>query len=348
MKKLLLNFFSFILKRLIKIAPPAVVNENKELFLSKIDSYNNAFNSIITRPKYAEQLDRNKEIIPANKRTAIVLQGPVVHKDNFTVETVKIYKKHYPDHLIIISTWNDLDSITKSKLEELEVELILNEKPEKNGSLNINLQITSSKNGILKAKEAGCDFVYKTRADQRFYAINLTSYLISMISNQRNTDIQVKYKLVTASMTTLKYRPYGVGDMFMFGSVGDMLLYWDSVLDQRDLNRNDIPKLSVSETARLKLAETYLCTNFLDKIGYPYDFTLQDSWNVYSNYFQIIDFEMINLFWYKYNWRNESRFDYSKSHTYSLLNTISFHGIANNEYKIPKESDLNQPEGGEL
>lgn len=305
------------------ISPPVVIHNSKDVFLQKLDIYSSGFNSISFRPKYSDQIGESKNFSKQKEKVAIVIQGPIIEEDKFTFETVKLYQKNYSDHILIVSTWSDISSQLIEDFRSLNIELVLNEKPSCSGSLNVNFQITSTLNGLRKAKELGCEFAYKTRSDQRFYEKNVTQFLISCITkNPLNEHIEyLKHKLISCSMTTLKYRPYGIGDMFMFGYIDDILLYWDSKLDSRNLSKDSIPLLSVYETAKLKLAETYFCTNFLDKINYRYDFTLLDSRKVYAKFFFIVDYDQINLFWFKYDWRNETRFKYWRDHSYELYNS---------------------------
>ncbi len=343
MKKIIARILTFVVRWAVKISPPVVANAIKEDFLLKIDKYTNGFNSITFRPKNAEQVDSYNHN-SLSEKVAFVIQGPIVENESFTLETVKLYKKKYPGHLIIVSTW---EGISEKVYQQLEAEAIvlLNQKPSKVGALNVNLQIESTKKGILKAKELGCDFVYKTRTDQRFYSVEMTPYFLDLLRKESLKSLGLNHKLISASMTTLKYRPYGIGDMFMFGQIDDMLLYWDSVFDERTLTKDDIPVLSISETAKLKLAETYLCTNFLDKINYSYDFTLADSWRVYQTYFLIIDHEVLNLFWYKYDWRNETRFEYFKSHTFELFKSKDRMLFS---YELADEDVMSKIEGGRI
>ncbi len=40
---------------------------------------------------------------------AIAMQGPLLLKNNFTLETLKLYKKYFQNALIILSTWEGED-----------------------------------------------------------------------------------------------------------------------------------------------------------------------------------------------------------------------------------------------
>jgi hypothetical protein len=49
-----------------------------------------------------------------------------------------------------------------------------------------------------------------------------------------------------------------------------------------------------------RVCETYLCTEYLHKIGFKTKFTLEDSFNTFNKYFIVIDSQAIKLFWNKY------------------------------------------------
>ena len=72
--------------------------------------------------------------------------------NNFTFETIKLYKKNIPNAKIIFSTW-ELPKALERELKELNVSVIVNQKPKNPGIFNINLQIATSKSGILLAKK---------------------------------------------------------------------------------------------------------------------------------------------------------------------------------------------------
>lgn len=91
------------------------------------------------------------------------------------METVKLYKKHFPENTkIIISTWNDENEKYLENFRLENVHVVLSEKPNYPGISNVNYQIESSKNGLKYAKEKlNCEYAIKTRTDQRFYATNI-------------------------------------------------------------------------------------------------------------------------------------------------------------------------------
>ena len=124
--------------------------------------------------------------------TAIVLQGPIEHKDNFTLETIRTYQKIFPSEEIILSTWNTISEKELKQFEDLGCHIVLSPYPKMSGRGNINYQITSSYAGVKKAKDIGCKYVIKSRTDQRITKSNIVDYMRNLIesfdSNNENQD----------------------------------------------------------------------------------------------------------------------------------------------------------------
>ena len=76
--------------------------------------------------------------------TALVMQGPILLSNDFTFETLKLYRKIFPRTRLILSTWEDENAEELIKIRELGVEVILNNKPNYSGPANINFQIVSA------------------------------------------------------------------------------------------------------------------------------------------------------------------------------------------------------------
>ena len=237
------------------------------------------------------------------EKFSIVLQGSVLDADYFTIETCKLYRQLFPDALVILSTWK-ISDVLKNNLLDIGVYWIENEAPENPGIANINMQITTSREGVLLAKNLGANYVLKTRTDQRIYHPSLYAYLRNLLNlfPLKNINTRQHERLIGISMNTLKFRMYGLSDMFLFGQIDDMILYWNTPLDPRydtSEERSNVGK-TWKESAIWGIGETYLCTAFLRKIGYEIQYTLADSFNAISKHFIVIDAEAIRLYWNKY------------------------------------------------
>ena len=262
--------------------------------------------SMVLRLRKSDSVCAKPDVSDFKDKVAIVMQGPIVIKDNFTYETLKIYKKRFPEIVIILSTWDNYSKDELNKFKKINVEIIENTKPDYSGISNINFQIESTKNGILKAKELDSKYCLKTRTDQRIYRHDFILFLLSLLDVFKIENKFLRKRLVIVSLNTYKFRLYGVSDMFMFGYIDDMFKYWNVSFDKRALKDVEIG-ISALEYSKARLCEVYLCTEFLKKINHCIDFTLQDYWNVLADYFCIIDSSSIDLFWFKYDRWNENR-----------------------------------------
>ena len=70
-------------------------------------SSTSSFVTYHVRPKLAASVRTSSH--PTNKlpSLAIVVQGPIVHKDEFTLESAKVYRQHFGSAKLILSTWDD-------------------------------------------------------------------------------------------------------------------------------------------------------------------------------------------------------------------------------------------------
>lgn len=256
------------------------------------------------RPQRATSIRTSSQSESQLPQLAIVIQGPIITDNSFTLETVKLYKQHFPNALIILSTWSDEQQSAVSLIEILDKQVLLNAKPDYAGISNINLQIVSTKAGVIKAKELGAKYVLKTRTDQRMYAPNIEEYLFNIIQLfpiNLNGCKQHK-RIVGMSVNTFKYRMYGLSDMFTYGQIDDMIMYWDVELDNRKFSYYERQQAVVTPRsfAHWRICEVYLATEFLKKIGRNLEWSLKDSWRVFADHFCVVDKESLDLYWGKY------------------------------------------------
>lgn len=254
----------------------------------------------------------------------IVIQGPILYKNDFTLETIKFYNKCFNNTTILLSTWEDELQFNLSPFKNLGIEIIFNKKPSYRGINNINLQITSTKNGVLRAKDLNVKYILKCRTDQRLYAPDSLEYLFNIINlfpvNRSKYDQESR--IVGPSLNTFKYRMYGLTDMLLFGSAKDMAKYWDIDIDSRKFEHSQI--LDYGRTLRSyaenKIApEVYFSTKFLENIGRTLEWTLRDSWICFKENFCVIDSSQLDLLWPKY-YRIENRWQsYSSKYSHQEL-----------------------------
>jgi hypothetical protein len=325
LKKYIISFFYLYKKSFYKNYFTKI---NIDYYFSKLFFFNNknVFLTYHYRPKFIEQINRYSEININLEKTAVVIQGAIVRENNFTFETLLLYKKLFPNCEIIFSTWeDDLSNDDLDYIKMINITLVQNSKPIYQGHSNINFQIKSTNSAIKLAYNNGAKYILKTRSDQRIYSPDTIPFLINLLNifNFKKTNLQTN-RIITVSLNTFKFRLYGITDMCQFGTSHDMFNYWDCEFDMRVFSQKELEMhgKTIKSYSKANFCEVYLCTSFLKKIKHEIKWTLEDSWYVYSNYFLIIDKESIDLFWNKYSHREYYRRNYYKN--FNSFEEISF------------------------
>ncbi|PIY93595.1 MAG: hypothetical protein COY69_00840 [Candidatus Magasanikbacteria bacterium CG_4_10_14_0_8_um_filter_32_14] len=275
-----------------------------KFFCSIVSSINNSFFTFHFRPINSEDYNLWSDPVYSTPLMALVMQGPLKKENNFTLESIRIYKKIFPNTHIIVSTWEDEKEKYIEQIKEEGVFVVLNKKPLVSGFGNVNFQIISTINGLYKAKELGVEYVYKTRCDQRINGINLNEYFVNLLNYFPSAGgFKQKKRIIASSYISLKFVPYLLTDMFQFGNVDDMINYWSCELDSRSKSNRLIK--SIRDLLDVKMSEVLLCSSYLEKIGRKNKWTIEDSWHAFADHFLIVDRHIIDQFFYKYDYYNE-------------------------------------------
>jgi len=284
------------------------VKKTIEYCLGFLEKPSKSFLTYHARPKrsddtlinlsYCKGLDLHK--------IAIVVQGPLVLDDDLTFETIKLYKKNFPSSRIVLSTWEGEDDETIGAIERLNVDVIKSKKPLMAGVANVNFQIASTSAGIKHATSLACEYVLKTRTDQRIYssqALHFCYLSIKRFPLQNNNG--QRERIIAFNLNTFMFRPYSVSDMINFGHIDDMKKYWCIEFDTRELK--DLPSAdTLLGWSKQKLAEVYFVSSFVDNVGEELVWSLEGSWKVVAERFCILNTYDIDLYWKKYT-RKEFR-----------------------------------------
>lgn len=256
----------------------------------------------ITSRRKIRSFDNNQIDVFQNEQQqlAIVIQGPFL--SGFTCQSAIFYKRCYPRAHVIISTWNsDAEKIDIKYLEIHGIHCVFSKPPEFRGISNINMQIISTTKGLEKAKELGAKFCIKTRSDQRIYDNYFWSVLRfyhgTFLSINENTVL--KGRILITSLNTFKNRVYSISDMFFYGFLDDIMLYWKVNLDTR--RRSEVLIYEEDQRwSRARMCEVYLSSLFFEKLGISLDWSLKQYWELLGKYFVIINSSEIDLIWNKY------------------------------------------------
>jgi len=325
-------------------------NKIKNIIFDIIEKKVKSFFTYHFRPKFAVDFGLVSDKLINSPKMAIVIQGPLINKDDFTLETVKMYQKNFSDCLVIISTWEGENEDCLSAIAKLGVEIILNQKPQYAGQSNINFQIISSFAGVKKAHELSCEYVLKTRSDQRIYSSGVKEFLLNIVQTfPVKPGFKQKQRIVGISLNSYKYRLYDLSDMTIFGQIDDMLLYWGVNLDI--IPSGPLMSSFDNALARQMICETYLLTEFLHKTGRMLDWTIKGSWQAYADQLCIVDQQSLNLYWFKGDKHKEYRplnYDATRScQLMSFLEWLNLYQGIQNKFYIP-EDVLNNHFGSEI
>lgn len=255
---------------------------------------------------------------------ALILQGPIMEKNDFTCETVKFYHHLYPKLKIIISTWKGVDPTLVTKFNIENVTILQNERPPYAGNSNVNLQIKSTAEALKFAKKNGAVFALKSRTDQRINSFhNYLNYMEGIVENFPIRENQsIENRLIICNLNMFKNRHYIVSDMFMFGKINDMLTYWD-IPHQQPVGEYDKTKSFLANN----MAEAYFVNYFQAKNQFIPNGTFEDSKLFFEEFFYVLDKNVIDLFWYKYNHnfeRTEVWVDDQSDFPYSTIDFLPY------------------------
>lgn len=207
-----------------------LMNKNKQgsitAFCKSYERNSNEYCLVDLLPKYDSNISVNKlNTDTMDSEFAIIIQGQI--KNEFTTESVKIYKKLFPKAVLIISTWDNIEECYKIQLLKEGAVVLISHLPEKSGLSNVNYQIVSTLVGVRYAFEKGIPFVFKTRSDQRIYNSNSFEYLKSIIEvwpvSTKNRTNQRGRIITVSGFRNQMFTPYYLQDFLYFGYTEDLL-----------------------------------------------------------------------------------------------------------------------------
>lgn len=243
---------------------------------------------------------------------SIIIQGPIIRKNNFTINSAKLYLNNC-DSDIIISTWEDeLSEEEINYLKKRGIYIVLSKYPKITGPYNLNYQIRSTHEGLKVSNKLKNKFSIKTRSDCRIYLENFDLNLFNFFEFSKKVKKTTK---IGSTSFTVKKRLYGISDFIVYGKTKDLLNYFPKpFLDQdfkifkKFIGMNKKNKKDFSKIDFVCYPENFLCYNYLKKY---IDKKIKYSYLYYSHYlskyFTIIDNSNLDLFWYKYNHQFEYR-----------------------------------------
>lgn len=319
-KRLFKRIIKFQLYMLRKVSPTRRWDSRLlEYCFSEQEQGGKEYLSIFKRPKYPESVVSIEEETEIQKKSVIVMQGPLEREDNFTLNTGRIYRKLYPGVMVIVSTWEGEDpGYIRLLNNEPNCKVICSKAPEHSGILNLNYQITSTMAGLREAKKIGREYVFKCRNDNRIYTKGIFEFLYSVLHSYPvdKAIAYQKYRIVAGAEPRYgsMFSPFWFSDQFGFGYIEDMLKYWDYLQSNDDFSKEDLKNavwekgLTINERTSADLAaETSIVHNyFLRMENQIPECSVKEYWEIIKKQFIIVSHADVGLFWPKYDYM---RFD---------------------------------------
>lgn len=237
--------------------------------------------------------------------TAVVVQGPIVTRRQFTARSLRLLKRQYPGIRLVLSTWSDTPRDVLQELSPLLDELVVSHKPPQPGPSNINLQIHSTREGLMRAQDPLLKFVLKSRTDiallDDFW---LDTMKLRLSSKPAELGSDVRNPLCVTALNSYFFRPYTVSDFIQFGLNSEVREFWQIDSD----TRSSLPAApSPLEWAQLQAAEARPCVARAQRHLGDLAWTMRESLDFILRNYRIIDSASVGLFWFKYDWYRNHR-----------------------------------------
>lgn len=276
----------------------------------------------------------------------IVIQGPLVHENDYTIQTARQYRTLYPNVPIVVSTWqNEATDAFRAECRRNSIVLIENKLPSNpKGPGNVHYQIESSLQGLNYIREnTSVKFALKTRTDQRFNRSDFLLYFKNLLRTFPPSGDRLQNRLLVMGRNegSLKWVPFHVCDFMTFGTIDDLLkLYYlprqDEYCNSGYINRHwrrwfaikgilyrkekyaYIPEEPSRKLINFNLMmnhfvdpEMYIIESFYQKYIAPIDPTklLETHLKFLHDYILPVDNDVLNFDWAKYEWHRYQQQD---------------------------------------
>lgn len=178
-------------------------------------------------PMYYEDMKKYYDDIsyPELKNAGIVITGIPIKENEYTYNTLLLYRKLYPNVPICISVWDGyLDTKEQRKIKALDIDIVSEKdtysKLDKGHLAN---QIVSTRNGIKSIEGKDVEYIFKVRSDIRILKPDFLCYFMDILEEYESVDNRQNKRLLTISFeNNLINIPFHIEDLACFGSLGEI------------------------------------------------------------------------------------------------------------------------------
>ncbi|MCB1772765.1 MAG: hypothetical protein KDI88_04050 [Gammaproteobacteria bacterium] len=265
--------------------------------LAVVERFDSRFDALTRTPESATR-------VPAiGKRAGIVVQGPVLEAS--TPKVLAQLRILYPTATIVLSTWVDTAADLLDLIRPHCDAVLQTAPPSFGGGWNRNYQLVSTLAGLEHAKSLGVEVVLKLRSDAvigNAELFDLYPRVAATYDDRVARSFGMRGRLFIPETYTKKYIMYHYADILMLGHIDDVIRYWETPSDSRSITSSDSSwgetPLSRIGTDGL-LPECHFATRFLQRIGWPVQGTIEDSWSALRDLFVVMDDSWFDGFWFK-------------------------------------------------
>lgn len=298
------------------------VNREMKVACVSAEKYTDYYVTYRLRSKKMEDIPiLQHPVYKEEEKIAIVLQGPLLLTDDFTLRTAEYYIKCYPKAMVIVSTWENSDFEAIKNLRECGAIVVLSKMPRNCGNLNINYQATNTLAGVKKARELGAEFICKTRTDQRIYHTDAMMFFANLVKTfpVNNTDFKREQKGRIVAMCMPygdMFYPYCLADFLYFGYAEDIEQLFSLPLDERPKGVIGKGKSRRQIAEEMIAPEIQFMREYIARMGGNNECTVKAYWKFVKNHLITLNKDEIGVFWPKY----EGRYSENKQNGSYYLN----------------------------
>ncbi len=158
--------------------------------------------------------NRSHEYYP---KIGFVFQGPVDNERaaRYLSDSLKKLTQFLDGANVVVSSWDE----SKKYLEEVRELAVVKTLPSPEVGNHVK-QVMTTHLGILELIDSGITHIAKVRVDQSLDWQRILSIAPKIL------DVYGDERIIFLSNNSFKYRPFGLSDMFTFGSTSAMLNFW--------------------------------------------------------------------------------------------------------------------------
>ena len=213
-------------------------SDEKKIYFKEIiktyEKFDDDYLSVRRLPKYCDDI-RNRVYFTniSSDDYVIVIRGMIILENNYTLETIKIYKKIFTDVDILVVTWDRPEYFNFfNEIKKLDVKLIKLNEISNIGALNLNAQLLQIKEALSYISNKSYKYVLCTRSDHRIYYAYTLEYLTTLLKIFPPLDVKygLRERVITVGCFQDRVQelpPYFMRDLVYFGNVDDLRNFFD-------------------------------------------------------------------------------------------------------------------------